>query len=860
MKKLLLLLLLSIVFISVKAQSYLSMSQPEKWVKPENLDTVPEIDVNEISDGYLYVLRDYQYHADEETGYYHLKKKIYSETGVQTGAETNISFDPTFEKLIFHSFNIIREGKVVNKFSKKDIKVIQRETSKENHLYDGSLLAYIIPEDVRPGDEIEYSYSIKGRNPLHNGKYFDSWYLNFYDPSIKFHLKILTSASTNLNLRFINEAIAPVENVVGTVKTYTWNINNQKGLIMDTDCPSWYNPYSIVEISEYNTWEEIVEWALPLFEITKPTSSELEEEIRMIEQQYTAPDEKLVAALDFVQNKIRFTGIEAGIGAYKPMPPDQVLRQRFGDCKGKSLLLCVMLKELGIEAYPALVHTTNGKILNERLPSPEGFNHCVVVATIFGQQYWYDPTHSQEKGNFSFRHFNDYGWGLIIKEGETDLTRIKRGGKPQVTITEVFDVEEAGHSAILTVETKYIGAEADYQRYYFSNNKLEQISKNYLNFYASSYPGVESAETLSYQDDSLSNTFTTYEKYNILDFWTKPDSSSEQVEVEFYASLVKERIKSPSNSVRTMPLHIDFPLDVYQRTQINLPWPFNLENESKEIFAPGVVFNREINYSNNVLSLDYHFKTTKSFIEGSEAQKLAAKLNTILDELGYGLIHNPNYVPETEAGVNYLMVAIFILAIIGSSYFIYRLYHYDPLAEPVINERNGIGGWLILPAIGLLLSPFRLLYDMKDLEYFDQSMWNLLTDKESVSYNPFVAGALPIELIFNVFVFLFSIFLAIIFFQRRSSFPLLYQFYLVGMFIFLLGETIYIEIVQPDSATFEEYKEIGRSFIAVLIWVPYMRISKRVKETFTKRLKPEVAVPPPLPVQSIEENKDEPVF
>ena len=45
---------------------------------------------------------------------------------------------------------------------------------------------------------------------------------------------------------------------------------------------------------------------------------------------------------------------EVGIGGYRPHPPQQVMERRWGDCKDKALLLVDLLREAGIEAYPAL--------------------------------------------------------------------------------------------------------------------------------------------------------------------------------------------------------------------------------------------------------------------------------------------------------------------------------------------------------------------------------------------------------------------------------------------------------------------------------------------------------------------------
>ena len=49
-------------------------------------------------------------------------------------------------------------------------------------------------------------------------------------------------------------------------------------------------------------------------------------------------------AVNFVQNEIRYMGIETGKYSHKANSPEKVFKQRYGDCKDKSLLLASILK------------------------------------------------------------------------------------------------------------------------------------------------------------------------------------------------------------------------------------------------------------------------------------------------------------------------------------------------------------------------------------------------------------------------------------------------------------------------------------------------------------------------------------
>ncbi len=50
-------------------------------------------------------------------------------------------------------------------------KVLQNEKDLSKFIYSGTYDAFLLLEDVRKGDRIEYAYTIKGDNPIFGRKY-----------------------------------------------------------------------------------------------------------------------------------------------------------------------------------------------------------------------------------------------------------------------------------------------------------------------------------------------------------------------------------------------------------------------------------------------------------------------------------------------------------------------------------------------------------------------------------------------------------------------------------------------------------------------------------------------------------------
>ncbi|MFY9820849.1 MAG: hypothetical protein WAM82_05670, partial [Thermoanaerobaculia bacterium] len=94
--------------------------------------------------------------------------------------------------------------------------------------------------------------------------------------------------------------------------------------------------------------------------------------------------QRLETLVDFARRQVRYVAVEVGIGGYRPAPPQQVMERLWGDCKDKALLLTDLLREAGIEAYPALIRLDPQGRVDREFPSPFQFNHMIVAVPAEG--------------------------------------------------------------------------------------------------------------------------------------------------------------------------------------------------------------------------------------------------------------------------------------------------------------------------------------------------------------------------------------------------------------------------------------------------------------------------------------------
>ena len=153
-------------------------------------------------------------------------------------------------------------------------------------------------------------------------------------------------------------------------------------------------------------------------------------------------------------------------------------------------------------------------------------------------------------------------------------------------------------------------------------------------------------------------------------------------------------------------------------------------------------------------------------------------------------------------------------------------------------DLEGLGGWLIFVGLGIVISPLRIIALIFPTysEIFSNGSWEVLTTPGTEAYNPLWGPILIGEISINAALVIAWIFIAFIFFSKKTIFPKWYIGILLFTLTFILIDALAIKSVMPNVPVFdpETIKEFGRSLIVTLICVPYMLVSKRVKATFIK--------------------------
>jgi Transglutaminase-like superfamily len=142
--------------------------------------------------------------------------------------------------------------------------------------------------------------------------------------------------------------------------------------------------------TNFKSWEDVGAWYRGLEKDRTVPDEEIKAKVAELTVGKTTEEEKVRAVYAYVATQIRYIGVAFGVGRYQPHRAEDVMQNRYGDCKDKHTLLASMLEALGL--HPDAVLIGAGIRFNEAVPSPSAFNHLITMVPVDGKDVWPDAT------------------------------------------------------------------------------------------------------------------------------------------------------------------------------------------------------------------------------------------------------------------------------------------------------------------------------------------------------------------------------------------------------------------------------------------------------------------------------------
>lgn len=288
------------------------------------------------------------------------------------------------------------DGQLLKKVKKKEFDV-------RTFLRDGVL--YQEDVKVREADlswntypyKVEFEYEIEFSSLF----FWDDWLPQRSIPVLKStYTLILKNDNIDFRTYYLSDSIAMSETHTKKGRKITWELTNIEPA-EDSDWISHTEDVGILfspvtfKLADYtatfDSWENIARWYYTLAQGRYTLPQAVRERVLEITAGVEDERAKVEILYRFLQDYTRYVAIYLGIGGWQPNPASSIYHRKYGDCKDLTTLMVAMLKQVGINAYPALTPTRDYRLLIEDFPSNQ-FNHCIAFVPLTNDTLWLECT------------------------------------------------------------------------------------------------------------------------------------------------------------------------------------------------------------------------------------------------------------------------------------------------------------------------------------------------------------------------------------------------------------------------------------------------------------------------------------
>jgi Flp pilus assembly protein TadD/transglutaminase-like putative cysteine protease len=260
-------------------------------------------------------------------------------------------------------------------------------------LYSDLKLLQIPIRSLRAGDTLEYRVGIQRKNAEAPSQFWDAF--SFIKDHVVLSEGLTLDVPVDKYVQVWSPAVKPVIAEVAGRRVYNWSSSQLKPTTVknkkdDNADEPFAHTKPDVAWTTFHTWQEVGEWYRALSAPRAAPTEALRARADEITRDAKTPEEQVRALYSFVSSRIRYIGIDFGIGRYQPHAAPEVLLNQYGDCKDKDTLLQSLLRAKGFTTASALIGA-NLDVVQE-LPSPAFFNHVITTVTLEPGRIWMDST------------------------------------------------------------------------------------------------------------------------------------------------------------------------------------------------------------------------------------------------------------------------------------------------------------------------------------------------------------------------------------------------------------------------------------------------------------------------------------
>jgi hypothetical protein len=262
------------------------------------------------------------------------------------------------------------------------------------YFYPEKTLSFTLPK-AGVGDIVECIVEERVVEPFDINMFEPRGFLQSYEPTVKSRFKVVIPDSLKLNYFTRSfpdgQEIPTITTKQGNI-SYEWELENMPGIVRE---PRMTPPTDIIPVvltTLFENWDYRFDieskWQLDRMQATP--------EIRSLTREIVEPAETIDDSIAFiyhwVQKNIRYVCIKGSEAAgHSGHAASLTLKNGYGDCTDKSILLATMLRAISVDAYPIFVNTNRSGTPEYKKIPVAWANHAINQVRLPDRTFALDP-------------------------------------------------------------------------------------------------------------------------------------------------------------------------------------------------------------------------------------------------------------------------------------------------------------------------------------------------------------------------------------------------------------------------------------------------------------------------------------
>ena len=318
--------------------------------------------------------------------------KALSQAGVEQVGQASMVFSESMQALeVLEAYTLKSDGTKIPVPKDKIFVQSPPETQDAPTFSDNRVVKVVFPQ-VAVGDEVRVVWKLVQKEPYFPGEF----YATDVEPitEVVRHAEVVINAPAGMQIYWKKRGNAELgdyqveEKTEGGRRTIVAKFSRNEPIPTEQGMVDARQVSPAFVVTTFKDWSAI---GAAYWKRAKD-KAEVTQAIQRAADKVAGSAEGLEAAhklYNWVTQNIRYVALELGIGGFVPQSAEEVLNQRYGDCKGYVTLLQALLKAKGIQSEPVLVYLGEDYSLLPA-PTPEQFNHVILYLPNYG--IYLDPT------------------------------------------------------------------------------------------------------------------------------------------------------------------------------------------------------------------------------------------------------------------------------------------------------------------------------------------------------------------------------------------------------------------------------------------------------------------------------------